>query len=129
MPSKPRSTIALADTSRPDAELDAAAAEAGGTPHHPLVVHVDGDRGVGTQPANSSPLAAATPAMLPSPSRCAGADVGDQADVGRGDLRQARDLAGRVHAHLEHRDRLVAGQAQQRQRQADEIVLVGVGLE
>ena len=37
--------------------------------------------------------------------RGAPADAGDDADVGSGDLGEPTDLAGRVHAHLEHRGR------------------------
>ena len=65
--------IARAATSRPRPNSMRRPRKPGGDAHDPLVVHVDRDRRLAARmPANSSPLAAATPAMLPRPSRCAG---------------------------------------------------------
>ena len=45
-------------------------------------------------------------------------DGQDDADLGARDLRQARDLALGVHAHLEHRHRCASAQAEEGHRQA-----------
>ena len=55
--------------------------------------------------------------------------VVDERDRRRGDLRQAGDLAGVVHAELDHRGAAAVAQAQQRQRQADVVVEVALGRE
>ncbi len=57
------------------------------------------------------------------------AHVGDHAPVGRGNQRQRGDLAGVVHAHLDHRDLVLRLQAQQLQRQAEAVVQIALGLE
>ena len=52
------------------------------------------------------------------------ADVGDDADVGLGDLAQLGDLADAAHRHLEHQDLGAGRRRQDRQRQADLGVVV-----
>ena len=58
-----------------------------------------------------------------------GADVGDDAPVGRGDAGQGGDLAGVVHAHLDDGDLVLRLQAQQLQRQAEGVVEIALRLE
>ncbi len=58
-----------------------------------------------------------------------GADVGDDAPVGRGDARQCGNLARVVHAHLDHGDFMLRHQAQQLQGQAEVVVQVTLGFE
>jgi hypothetical protein len=58
-----------------------------------------------------------------------GADVGDHGDVGRGDAGEGPDLAGRAHAHLED-GRLVGRiEPEERQGQAEGVVVVPLGPE
>ena len=98
--------IALAVDLAAAAELDAAAAKArrAGAPPTRRPCSPRWRRLRRAAGRRARPWRAATPAMLPRPSRCAGPTLVIDADVGRGDLGEARDLAGGVHAHLEHGD-------------------------
>ena len=50
--------------------------------------------------------------------------VRDQRDVGRGELREIRDLAGVVHAELDHGVAMGLAQLEQRERRADVVVQI-----
>ena len=58
-----------------------------------------------------------------------GADVGDDAPVGRGDARQRGNFAGVVHAHFDHGEFVLRLEAQQLQRQAEGVVQIALRLE
>ena len=56
-------------------------------------------------------------------------DVGDDADVRVRPLREARDLAEVVHPALDGRETMLGTQAEQRQRYANFVVEVALGLQ
>ena len=58
-----------------------------------------------------------------------GADVGDHAPVGRGDARQRGNLAGVIHAHLDHGEFVLRHEAQQLQGQAEIVIQIALGFE
>ena len=58
-----------------------------------------------------------------------GADVGDDAPVGRGDACEGGDFAGVVHAHLDDRNLVLGFEAQQLQGQAKGVVEIADGFE
>ena len=57
------------------------------------------------------------------------ADVRDDGDIGLHHLAKIPDLPRAVHARLDHRRLMRVGEAQQRLRRADLIIIVGRGLE
>lgn len=57
------------------------------------------------------------------------ADVRDDGDIGLHHLAKIPDLPRAVHARLDHRRLMRAGEAQQRLRRADLVIIVGRGLE
>ena len=129
MPSSPRSRSRARPHLAHSAELDAPAREGGGGAHHSLVVRVHGDGRVARHAGEELALRRRHAVDGSEAFEMGGSDVGDHADIRRRDLGETRDLAEGVHPHLEHRDRLVAGQAQQGEGQADQVVLVAVRAE
>ena len=88
------------------------------------VVRVEDGPAVGRQRLDELALAGLDGLDRAGPRDMHAAHRGDDADGGPRQSRQERDLALRVEAHLEHRHLVLRAQAQQRQRQADLVVLV-----
>ena len=96
---------------------------------HPVdarVVGVEHRRAVARQRLDQLALAALDRVQRSGAREVRRAHRGDHADRGPRHGRQQRDVAGDVHAHLEHRDLVLGPQPQQRQRQADLVVLVAL---
>ena len=62
----------------------------------------------------------------PARSRCVARTAVTTPIDGRASAASSGDVAGHVHAHLEHRDLVLGSEPQQRQRQADLVVLVAL---
>ena len=78
----------------------------------------------GSSPATISPSARATPSRVPKPSRCSAPALVIRPMVGRASATSRATSPGAVGAHLDHREPMRLGEAQQRQRHADVIVEV-----
>jgi hypothetical protein len=86
----------------------------------------DGDAAVG-EPVENLALGAGDRLDRAEEADVRGQRVVDERDVGARQPRQVVDLAGVVHAHLEHGEAVRRAQAQQHQRQADVVVEVAFG--
>ena len=75
----------------------------------------------------AAPFSRATASTLAMNSRCSRCALLTRVTVGRAIVASARDLAGMVHAELDHRGAMRRAQAQQGQRQADVVVEVAFG--
>ena len=78
----------------------------------------------GGSASTSSRLPSSMASSEPARSRCAPRTAVTTPMLGIARCSQGRDVAGHVHAHLEHGGLVLRTQPQQRQRQADLVVLV-----
>src|SRR5581483_11890879 len=95
----------------------------------PRIVEVHDRDAAAAEPAIDGALLARDPGNALEAAEMRRSDGSDDSDVGRGDPRQTRDLAGIARAELDDRGAVALGKPQQRKRQTDEIIVVALGLQ